>query len=470
MSDTYTRSDQDISGGVRTGIRTARTARNVAKAVGKAVSGNLAGAAVDILKDDNLRSLIGIILAVGFFIVFCVVFVIPMSIYEGLQAYVDGLTEQWKIDYYSGDSGRFMSFLKATAGLIANLAQDIWNNISSSRTDENDTDLAENADLGVVTSQDDLFTVYSRKIKAGKDKFTARQNTVAKTIEQDAYTGEIGSIMYGQYMQNFYGNFYEYDTQYNTENNTIVSTKINVYDGCEVVAIKKPIKDTDALKLLCLYTAQEGSSIENIQLSGFMKWLGYNGSNNRRLEYTLGENESIRYDMSSWTGGFMPQYLEDEAAEVEQTYREHGASLADLLIQIDCPSLYSIQPSVTEELKEDAGTAYHWVIDYSSPIYENPPEKETDSMIAGQPFDTSNDTVVAGGNIIGYNYKQVPYNYDVTYMHVKYIIPVTISCRSIEDVLKIAGLWTGFLPEDAERYSSLLGNREEETADTIDLG
>ena len=451
LAEEYRRTDEEFAQGIGNGIRAGKTARNAVIAAGKAASGDFAGAAIDIFKDDNLRTLIAFLLAISFFILFCVIFVVPMSVYEGLQGYVDNLTEQWKVDYYSGDSGRFISFLKATAGLISNVAGDLWNRIKESGTGAEDTDRVEDADLNVVSVKQDLLSVYSRKIQAGKDKITARQKTIIDSLTQDARRGQISSIMYGRFVSEYKGNYYEYDVHYNTTDGTIQSKKVNVYDGCEVVAINRTITDTDSLKLLCLYTAQEGNSIESIRLSGFMKWLGYNGSNNRRLEYNLGENENISYSIPSWTGGFMPQYLEDEAAKTKQAYRDHGAALTDLLIQIDCPNLLSIQASVSEELKTDAGTAYKWITDYTKPIYEEnlSYEDRSDGATKTQSYSNGHDSPEAElPKIVGYEQKQVLYSYDISYIHVKYIIPVTVSCRDINQILDAAGLWSGFLPEE----------------------
>ena len=456
MSDEYKRADQDISDGIKTGIDTGKTAKNVASAAGKAATGNYAGAVKDILKDERLRTLAAFLAALTVLILFCVIFVVPMSIYEGVQAYVDSLTEQWKVDYYSGGEGRFLSFLKATAGLLSNLAQDIWTRLKSITTGPEDIDKAEDADLQVVARKEDLTTVYRRKIQAGKEKFTARQNTVAEIIERDAYDGQISSIMYSRYLSEFHPSGMEYDIVYSGYDDAgipiIASAQVDIYDGVEVNVVKRKIQEMDVLKLLCLYTAQEGSSIENIQLSGFMKWLGYNGGNNRDLEFPLGVNENVRYRMKSWTGGFMPQYLEDEAAFLKETYREHGAALTDFLIQVDCPSLYSIRPQVYEELRADAGTATKTIIDYSNPVYSNDSDSGSDSY---QYYDEDKGwvTVITGGpgySDVSYNTIEIDYNYDITYHHVKYIIPVTVLCRNVSQAIELSGLWSGFLPWEEE--------------------
>ena len=114
VANNYRGTSDELAGGAKAGAKAAKQAASVVKhtasAAGKAASGDFAGAAIDIFKDDNLRTLIAFLLAISFFILFCAIFVVPMSVYEGLQGYVDNLTEQWKVDYYSGDSGRFISF------------------------------------------------------------------------------------------------------------------------------------------------------------------------------------------------------------------------------------------------------------------------------------------------------------------------------------------------------------------------
>ena len=47
------------------------------------------------------------------------------------------------------------------------------------------------------------------------------------------------------------------------------------------------------------------------------------------------------------------------------------------------------------------------------------------------------------------------YHYDITYVHVKYVVSVTVSCRDIDSILNMAGLWEGLLPTDEAKYGGI---------------
>ena len=115
----------------------------------------------------------------------------------------------------------------------------------------------------------------------------------------------------------------------------------------------------------------------------------------------------------------MPQYLEDEAAILKETYREHGAALTDFLIQVDCPSLYSIRPQTYEELKSGEGRATMTIIDYSNPVYSEDSGSDSYSYYDD---DKGWVTVATGGGQgsygTTYSYKEIEYSYDINYHHV----------------------------------------------------
>ncbi len=496
MPTDYRNSSDELSEGARTGARVAnqaaKTIKHTAAAAGKAASGNLVGAAADLAKDETWRSIALLLAAVILFSLFCTVFLFPMALYESVAK----LAEEWKVEYYSGTEGRFISFLKATGTVI-------WNAIKGQSSGDGDTDLATDSDLAIIDSEGDLNSVYARKIQAAKDKVTARQKQVIDVINRDAAGGQISSIMYERFISSYVPEGYEHDVQYVPGTDQIQSAVVNIYDGTQVVALNRTIKDVEALQLLCLHTVQKNGDLANIRLSGFMKWLGYNGSDNRHLTFVLGDNEGIRYSMKSWTGGFLPQYLEDEAAaqgKTEDYEKLYGAAITDMLIQVDCPNLHSVPAQETEELKYGAGTATRNVKDYTKPIYGASPgdiypaylrDKRPEDYysnwfkngyryvqgvycegrygnflysqagwtLAGQNGErtlirtASNPKQI--GPIIGYEEKEVEYHYDITYIHVKYVVSVTVGCRDIDSILNMAGLWEGLLPEDEAKYSGI---------------
>jgi len=497
MQGNYRNSPDELAGGAKTGARVAhqatQTVKHTAAAAGKAAAGNMTGAAIELAKDETWRTIALFLAVVILFTVFCAVFLFPMALYEAVAR----LAEEWKVEYYSGTNGRFVSFLKATGTVI-------WNAIKGQSSGEGDTDQATDADLAIMDSEGDLDSVYSRKIQAAKDKVTARQKQVIDVINRDAAGGQIGSIMYGRFVSGYGSDGYEHDIQYVPGTDQVQSSVIHVYDGAQVVALNRTIKDVEALQLLCLHTTQKNGDLANVRLSGFMKWLGYNGSDNRRITFQLGQNEGIQYSMKSWTGGFLPQYLEDEAAaqgKTEEYEKRYGAAITDMLIQVDCPNLYSIPAQETEELKYGAGTVTRTVKDYSRPIYGASSgdlypaylrDKRPDDYYAA--WFQNGYRYVQGvscegrygnflyakdgwslvnqngermlvrtsanpkqtGPIIGYEEKEEEYHYDITYIHVKYVVSVTVSCRDINSILDMAGLWEGLLPEDEAKYSGIM--------------
>ena len=495
----YRNSSEELGEGMRTGAKVARqaagTVKHTAAAAGKAATGNLAGAAVELARDETWRSIALLLAGVLLFVLFCTVVLFPMALHEAAAK----LAEEWKVEYYSGTDGRLVSFLKATGSVI-------WKAIKGQSSGIGDTDQATDEDLEIVDSEGALISVYSRKIQAAKDKVTARQKQVIDVINRDAAAGQISSVMYGRFVSEYAAEGYEHEVQYLPGTDQIQSAVVLVYDGAQVVALNRTIKDVEALQLLCLHTAQKNGDLANIRLSGFMKWLGYNGADNRKLTFSLGKNEEIRYSMKSWTGGFLPQYLEDEAAaqsKTEDYEKQYGAAITDMLILVDCPDLYSIQAQETEELKYGAGTAMRKVKDYTKPVYgaspgdiypaylrDSRPEdyaswikngyryiqgvrcesrygnflySQTGWTLINQNGENMLVRTAANpkqtGPIIGYEETEVEYHYDITYIHVKYVVSVTVSCRDLSSILDMAGLWEGLLPEDEAKYSGILSRK-----------
>lgn len=78
---------QDLQEGAKSAVNAAREAKQIAKAAGRAASGDLVGAAAEAAKSKTVRRLVAFSLAFLAFIIFCVGYLIPMTIYEGATSY-----------------------------------------------------------------------------------------------------------------------------------------------------------------------------------------------------------------------------------------------------------------------------------------------------------------------------------------------------------------------------------------------
>lgn len=457
MSDnTQTSASQDISSGARTGAKIANTAKNTAKAVGKAASGNYVGAAVDVLRDESWRQVIAIILVITFFALFVLIFVFPMSIYEAVKSFLEDLSDTWAENYYGGTHGRFISFFIAIGKTVADIFKGAWETIKSATTGDGDTDTYEDMEMNIVADDQEMIKVYKRKIVAAKDKVTARQKQIADILARDAKSGQI----YSYFLNRFYSEFGDkgkrvYSGVDELGYPVIESETRYVYEGVTTVINTRTLKDKNALALLCLHTVQEGGDIGNIRLSAFMKWLGYSGNRGKWIQFPLGKNEDFVYSIKSWTGTFMPQYLEDENAEriakqkmsvaTEPTIekddynKKYGAPLVDMLIKVECSILSNIRASRTEAIYTE--TDYRWDIVDWIPIFED----ENGGWYWGYEYADRDDMRLVGWDPV---YDRVPYDYQVTEIHVKYTLPISITCRDVTKILSVTGLWQGLLPRE----------------------
>ena len=472
---------QSITNAAQTGAKIAKTTKNTAKAIGKAATGNVAGAAIDILKDDTWRQVIIIILVIHFFAIFVALFVFPMSLYEGVKTFWEDKADTWAENYY-GEHGRFASFFIALGKTISKVFQDIWAEITSASTGEEDSDRYSEKEFDLISDESELNQVYGRKVQAAKDKVTGRQNQIAKIIENDAKPGgRISDYFAGRFASEYpqqdqitYSG--EYDDEYNQLLESIVTY---TYDGVTTYINKKTLKDTEALRLLCLHTVQEGGDINNVKLSAFMKWMGYNGGRNKNLTFPLGQNKDFTYTTKSWTGTFMPQYLEDENSrrvlakiqdpdstdniKKDDYDKNYGAPLVDMLIKIECPPLSTIRASVTEEIRTeqaqrsvlDSRTYYYYDDDGNSYQYE---VNYTDGMSGWSDGMGPEGEYHYSGSYYE-SYHQEDYDFQHTYYHVKYMLIVNINCRSVDKILDITGLWKGLLPR--EETSASVSDLEE---------
>ncbi len=101
----------------------------------------------------------------------------------------------------------------------------------------------------------------------------------------------------------------EWDVDF-PEDLDILPQEILIPDGIQDVdEISDYISDYTGFCHISLYSVQINSSINNIKLSGLLKWLGYNAGGKHRIVFSLGKNEDVTCGIDAWTGTFMiPRY------------------------------------------------------------------------------------------------------------------------------------------------------------------
>ena len=109
QENTLESAQRDISNAVKMGANAAKTAKTVGKVAAQAASGNVAGAAVTLLKDpQTLKKILIIALLPVFFIVCLGVFflyALPTAIFEAVTSYFQSVGEEWEEGVYSAEGG-----------------------------------------------------------------------------------------------------------------------------------------------------------------------------------------------------------------------------------------------------------------------------------------------------------------------------------------------------------------------------
>lgn len=443
----------ELERGIKAGVHGARTAARFAKAASKAAAGDISSAAMEVLKEDKWRKTILAIALAGAFLTYCIFFMAPLSLYEGIQgashsvaAYWDTLREQWRIGLYEGDGGPFRRFIEAVTGL-GNITESIQD-ISAGTEDKVTED-----DLRLFGDESAMKATYKRKLDAVRLKMKARSEELKNAIPTD----DIAAVMESRFHA-------EEEHLYDGDDLTNI-----LYDGTNVMVSTGGIGASQCLQLLCLYSAQIHTSLDNVRLSGLLKWLGYKGATANTLLYAVGDT-GLSASIRSWKGSFMPQYLMDEASErgmMDEYTDSFGCSVCDFLLYVTCPDLYSIDAVHSEEIKQESrqrtiGKDYVYK-EYNDPVrpilnsdgslavlqgpYHAEWSNEYRMTIAVRDSDAPTGVYYINRHYTVWVVEE--YLTDVTYIHVKYTVPIHILCRSLSDMTELAGLWEGWLPSEA---------------------
>lgn len=348
--------EQGAKNAIKMGQDTARAAKTVSKAAGQAAAGDVAGAAVSLLKDETTRKIIVVAVLVSILLPVLFLYALPTAIFETVGSFFSEMVEEWKAGVYEGGTdviwGAIVQTIKTGASLIADAAKSVWNTVKGIFTSSGDDAGSEydkmsdtGMELRITQTEDDEKTVLTNKIEAVMAKVDARIEDVKDAIDNDNVKNAIYNSLYSTYGHN-YDEFYVQTT----------------------VSSSSMSKNT-AIKLLSLYTVQEGASLENVKTSALMQWLGwYNRLDSGTTKFKLG-NFGVTGAVKTWKGTFLPQYLMDQRTQEIEMYgstvtdfSKMSCAAADLIIQIDCPDKDEVTIIRTEEIRYAGPFAYTVIV------------------------------------------------------------------------------------------------------------
>ena len=345
----------------------ASTAKSAVKAASKAASGNYIGAAAEVVKSEGLRRAIAASLLIHIFLIVCILFIFPMSMYETLQTIVTAASEkaeqvaseikefnnslqekfyefydelevgdaneEFLVELYSGQGPKITDYIGGTAKWIDKVGTNFISSIKSifkSATDapESEAGITDEG-MNIIEEQSALWPSLKSQIEHTQLKYNIRIKAIVEAIEENG--------------QNTLKNKYEaaaktYPKKEKSGKETISSIGVEVYEhynkhegasfnDSEVIY---ELSDIKALYFCVLYSVMYDSDFGEIRLSDYLKWLGW-GSNTAYGDGTLAQlREKLttffaskdilelplfdsKVDVTGWNGTYMPQYLTDEA-------------------------------------------------------------------------------------------------------------------------------------------------------------
>lgn len=352
QQNTLDTAKEDITNAVRIGSSAARSAKTLSKAAAEASAGNVAGAAITILKDRETMKRLLILLLIPILCIAMIgvlfLYALPVSIYEVVVSYFDGVAEEWRQEVYEGGGDVTFKKIYATVRIggevVGDFFQGIWDGVKSLFTSDAGGDTGSSADtmsenameLQVAQVEESEKQTLQNKINACIQKIDVRGEDIEKAIHEN--DSQIASAISNHFMAS--GEYDSFHVQ------TTVTRNSMSQDG--------------AIQLLSLYTVQTGASLEGMQLSDLMRWLGwYDSRKTGKTTFSLDGIGAI-CELKTWNGTFLPQYLVDQRKQEIDRYGEEktdfealSCAAVDMLLVVDCPYISEIpvQKSVVYETK-----------------------------------------------------------------------------------------------------------------------
>ena len=391
--DSFSSVPDDIAeNSVKAAKETADAIRSAKKIAAKAAAGNYAGAAVEAVKNPKVIAIILIIAMLVPLLTAIFFYAAPIAIYETLNSVFKAVLAEWdniRADFYSSGGGLLDRIGTAAKGMLSRAwsglsgsMSGIWNSLTAEQTSDSsgkDADTLSDSDTGVLGSESETIRVFQRKVDAIKGKITSRCADIETRIQASCSapvnnTGTVNGWIYNNlFLPRDSGTYTTYDASWWADaGNYSAGVEMPddvvevVYGGVNCVTAKQAVKTKTAVDILALYSAMHNTTAENVKVYELMKWMGYRGSGTD----TFVVGEAVTIGIPSWTGTFMPMYLEDEKAEMlnhsviaENIYGEEAmtdseikslfdssqTSAADLLITLSTPPLSGLTGQVTLE-------------------------------------------------------------------------------------------------------------------------
>lgn len=399
QENTLESAQRDISNAVKMGANAAKTAKTVSKVAAQAASGNVAGAAVTLLKDPQTLKKILIIALLPVFFILCLgvffLYALPTAIFEAVSSYFDSVGEKWEEGVYDSEGGIILAgvfeTIKAGGRIIGDavggaldIVKGIWDGLTSwftsdsssndgsgNRVDDKTESLTpDGTELYITHEEPAEKETLLNKIESCQKKIDLRADQIKQAIlDQHSAIDQV-------FQDQFAGTY-------------------DVWDGTTINVVYNDVSQSEAIRLLSAFTVIHGASLEDMHLSDFLKWLGYYREfSGAHTEFNLGgDNIGVTATVKTWCGTFMPQYLQeqmeqdietreheiaknggsDEQIEAERkaikaSYERFQGPATDLLLIVDCPDFEDVQPIYRTVVNDDGSVIVHCSVSFSVAI------------------------------------------------------------------------------------------------------
>lgn len=451
LADDIQKDANNARNAVRMGKQAAQTAKTLSKAATHAATGDVVGAAATVLSDPKTVKTIIIIVAVPILVIsllICMVlYSLPTALFEGLSSFSEKIDEA----VYSGEfpnavDAYIVGTIRAISDAVGDLVRSIWDGLKSLFSDTETEELPD-YESSVISQEAAEKLAIIKKAIVTNDKYDIRAEQIVDAVNNSSLKSEVKS-----YLKDVYKEMYS-DTWTSSSSVKINSLNIDVkplgttspehnateylseledyIDDIEDAGTLSELADlneefnakvnelfpmvdendadnTNALYFLSALTVQQGGSLQNMELSDYMKYLGwYTNSDPKDTYITIeyADGYSVDVPVTTWKGTFMPQYLyeeintykdrltyidavlsvtdnddlEEERDELEsklEEYEDYGAPLMDFMIAFNFPNVdmsncdVASEPSVKETDSTDS-TYYNVKTLYTYTPYDN---------------------------------------------------------------------------------------------------